>query len=530
LRTGWRATAQLPIRAERAILFNSYEFIFLFLPATLAGFFLVARAGHKLAALWLALASLFFYGWWNPKFLLLLLGSIAFNYAAGCLIARAQGTPRSRPLLIAAVSANLLVLCVFKYADFFIGTLEGVSGRAIPHAGILLPLGISFFTFTQIAFLVDVHRGLAREYNFIHYLLFVNYFPHLIAGPLLHHKQMMPQFAQESTYRISAENIAIGLTIFAIGLAKKVLLADSFGAYATPVFDAARDGMQPKLVVAWIGALAYTLQLYFDFSGYSDMAIGLSRMFGVTMPLNFASPYKAQSIIEFWRRWHMSLSQFLRDYLYVPLGGNRHGKVRRYVNLMITMLLGGLWHGASWTFVAWGGLHGLYLVVNHAWRGLRERFGAAPTSPSAGGRVAGVAVTFVAVVVAWVLFRAASFGAAQSMLAGMFGLNGIALPETLGRLLGARSEAMRAFGITFAGTLHEIQWSVSPAFCFPLLCAGLFIVWALPNTQQWIGMVRDRVSGMTWRPSALQGIMVGSLFGLSVVCLSKFSEFLYFRF
>ncbi len=435
--------------------------------------------------------------------------------------------------MIAAVAANLTILGIFKYANFFIGSLEGLSGQSIPHLGILLPLGISFFTFTQIAFLVDVHRGLAREYNFVHYLLFVNYFPHLIAGPLLHHKQMMPQFAQPSTYRLSAENIAVGLTIFTVGLAKKVLLADSFGTYATPVFDSARDGVDPKFVAAWTGALAYSLQLYFDFSGYSDMAIGLSRMFGVNMPLNFASPYKARNIIDFWRRWHMSLSQFLRDYLYVPLGGNRHGKVRRYVNLMVTMILGGLWHGASWTFVAWGALHGLYLVVNHAWHALRARLGAAAVStPSTASRIAGVALTFVAVVVAWVLFRAATFSAAQSMLAGMFGLNGFALPERFGRLPGAQSDMMQALGVSFVGSLGEIQWrpDTSLGLFFPLLALGLFIVWALPNTQEWIGMVRERSQRIVWRPSPLQGVTIGALFGLAVAGLSKFSEFLYFRF
>jgi alginate O-acetyltransferase complex protein AlgI len=496
-----------------------------------------------MAALWLACASLFFYGWWNPRFVLLLLGSVVFNYGTGYLIGRSPRTSRSKLLLTAGVAVDLVVLCVFKYANFFVDTAEGLTGGSIPHLDIVLPLGISFFTFTQIAFLVDVHRGLASEYNFIHYLLFVTYFPHLIAGPVLHHKQMMPQFGERATYSISADNVAIGMTIFTIGLAKKVLLADNFADYASPVFDAARDGLHPKLFTAWVGALAYTLQLYFDFSGYSDMAIGLSRLFGVSLPLNFASPYKAHNIIEFWRRWHMSLSQFLRDYLYFPLGGNRRGKLRRYVNLLVTMLLGGLWHGASWTFAAWGGLHGVYLVVNHAWHGLRARLGMRPEPASRTGRIAGIAITFFAVVVAWVLFRASNFESARSMLAGMFGFNGISLPEGVGRLLGAKAELLRAAGVSFTGGLADIAWrsNASSVQCFILLAGGLFAVWALPNTQQWIAAAspegiraavtsRVQTALAVWRPAPAIGLLVGSIFGLSLRCLSKFAEFLYFRF
>src|SRR4051812_29405777 len=462
-------------RQNGPMLFNSYPFIFVFLPIALAGYFWLGRSGNLAPVVWLALASLAFYSVSNWQFVGLLLASVAFNYFIGwLLIAKQLGATTRFAVLTGGVAGDLVVLGTFKYAGFVAVNLNAMLSTGFV-VNILLPVGISFYTFTQIAFLVDAYRGHVARYALPHYALFVTYFPHLIAGPILHHKDMIPQFENERSKRPDPHLMLCGVIIFAIGLFKKTCLADSIQPLVASAFG---GGAQPSFDQAWIGALAYTFQLYFDFSGYSDMAIGISLMFGIFLPLNFNSPYKATSIVEFWRRWHMTLSQFLRDYLYIPLGGNRRGRALRYLNLMITMLLGGLWHGASWTFVAWGGLHGLYLVLNHAWRGVRAHFGAAPAAPSAASRVAGVAVTFVAVVVAWVLFRAASFGAAQSMLAGMFGLNGIALPETLGRLLGTRSEAMRAFGITFAGTLHDIQWSVSPAFCFPLLCAGLFIVWA----------------------------------------------------
>ncbi|MDP3840780.1 MAG: MBOAT family O-acyltransferase, partial [Methylococcales bacterium] len=349
------------------MIFNSYVFIFAFLPVVILGFYGLGRFSHHLASLWLAAASLFFYGWWDARFVGLLLASIAFNYGAGYMIGHslADKARRAKLLLICAIVINLILLGYFKYANFFVENLNALTGSAITMAKVFLPLGISFFTFTQIAFLVDTYQGKVREYNFVHYTLFVTYFPHLIAGPVLHHKEMMPQFGKRETCRVNWDNIAIGLTIFILGLAKKVLLADSFGNYATPIFNAVSAGGHPMLFEAWFGALAYSLQLYFDFSGYSDMAIGLSLMFNVRLPINFNSPYKSLSIIEFWRCWHMTLSRFLRDYLYIPMGGSRDGKIKRYVNLLITMLLGCLWHGAGWTYVIWGGLHGVYLVINH---------------------------------------------------------------------------------------------------------------------------------------------------------------------
>lgn len=502
------------------MLFNSYSFIFLFLPVTFAGMFWLGKYSHRLAALWLGLASLTFYSVWDSRFVLLLLGSIAFNYSAGCWISRRREAGNAKLAgysLVTAITANLVLLGYFKYANFFIASVNQISGGHIPALDILLPLGISFFTFTQIAYLVDVSRGIAREYSFIHYLLFVTYFPHLIAGPVLHHKQMMPQFADPETYRINPGNIAVGLTIFVLGLAKKVLLADSLAEHATPIFNAARDGQALTLVEGWTGTLAYTLQLYFDFSAYSDMAIGLSLMFNVRLPLNFDSPYKATSIIGFWQRWHMTLSTFLRDYLYIPMGGNRKGPARRYTNLMATMLLGGLWHGAGWTFVIWGGLHGLYLMVNHGWRELKTRLGWREGGRFA--RVAAGAITFLAVAVAWVFFRADTLSAAHAMLSGMFGTNGI-MPA---------------------------KW-VPTREALKIIIPCLMLAWLFPNTRQmliaykpaWEDMVGIKTPTqtqqnrparwLTWQPTRTHAIALAILFMFCIDRLSRVSEFLYFRF
>ena len=521
------------------MLFNSYSFIFLFLPLTLWGYFSLAKYSRRLSALWLAAASLFFYGCWNPTFVVLILTSITVNYAFGWAIGHARliSLQHAKTLLIVAVVANLGMLAYFKYANFFIANANQLAGVELTVVDVILPLGISFFTFTQIAFLVDVYRGIAREYNFIHYVLFVTYFPHLIAGPVLHHKQMMPQFGHAANYRINLDNINVGLTIFVIGLAKKVLIADELALYSNPVFDGVAKGGEPMLFEAWIGALAYTLQLYFDFSGYSDMAIGLSRLFNVRLPLNFDSPYKATNIIEFWRRWHMTLSAFLRDYLYVPLGGSRKGAPRRYINLLTTMLLGGLWHGAGWTFVLWGGMHGAYLVINHGWRRLTGSNGDA-----SGWRAAvGIGLTFVAVVVAWVPFRAIDMDTALRMWRGMFGMNGISWPENAQNLLAAHVGQSGVFdGLTALS-------GVKPDHALLALFVGLTITWVLPNTQQWMRhyapswdseafkgtRAADLPPGTlrgVWRPTPGWAIATGLLFCACLMSLNKYSQFLYFQF
>lgn len=497
------------------MLFNSYEFILIYLPIVFAGFFWIARSSHRLAGLWLVVASLSFYGYWNPKFVLLLLASITFNYAIGYAIGHARNTGKTKPLFMAAIAANLGLLGYFKYTNFFISTINGISGSGFGMADVVLPLGISFFTFTQIAFLADVYRGIAREYNFIHYLLFVTYFPHLIAGPVLHHKQMMPQFAAPSTYRISSENVAAGLMFFTIGLAKKVLLADSFSEYASPVFDATKGGVQPDFIAAWTGALSYTLQLYFDFSGYSDMAIGISLLFGVKLPLNFNSPYKAHNIIEFWRRWHMTLSQFLRDYLYIPLGGNRHGPLRHHLNLMVTMLLGGLWHGANWTFVVWGGLHGLYLVLNHAIFWVWGKTGTSGVQSTQIARALGTVFTFVLVVIAWVFFRAETFESAILILSGM-----AAFSQLHNLNFGALTfDGLYGGYMIPADSLSYVLW---------MLGIGMALVWTAPNSQHLVSKIKFRSETGIF---LFIGVLFFWIFVLVAISASRgASEFIYFNF
>lgn len=516
------------------MIFNSYAFIFAFLPVVIFVFYGLGRYSHYLATFWLAVASLFFYGWWDVRFVSLLLSSIAFNYGAGYMIGHSlkHKTQRAKLLLITAIIANLTLLAYYKYANFFIDNLNYLAGTTINMAKVILPLGISFFTFTQIAFLVDTWQGKVKEYNFVHYTLFVTYFPHLIAGPVLHHKEMMPQFGKHETCRVNWEHIAVGLTIFILGLAKKVLLADGLGEYATPIFNAVSAGGHPMLFEAWFGALGYSLQLYFDFSGYSDMAIGLSLMFNVRLPINFNSPYKSLSIIEFWRCWHITLSRFLRDYLYIPLGGSRDGKIKRYVNLLITMLLGGLWHGAGWTYVIWGGLHGLYLVINHGWRALKEYLGWGESGRLA--RFGAGLLTFLAVVVGWVFFRADNFSAAIEMLNGMIGTNGCSFSKHGGD--SAFGQLMQSFGAQFKGTLTLVNLGSSTII--RLLIVGLFIVFKMPNVQQIMAnyspaLNMDTVKKPTrfaWQPSLADALIIVIIAYLVLINLHKQSTFLYFQF
>lgn len=522
------------------MLFNSHAFLFLFLPLTLLGFFALGRISMKLAAGWLAAASLFFYGWWSPAYVALLLVSILGNFFAGSAIARAQSAGnavRSRWLLRLAIIANLLLLAYYKYANFFVGNFNTLSGAGLGFAEVVLPevvlpLGISFFTFTQIAFLVDAHQGKAREYNLMHYGLFVTYFPHLIAGPILHHGEMMPQFARPEIYRPQHDLIAAGLTLFVLGLAKKVLIADGVSVYVAPVFDAPGAGVTLTLLEAWCGALAYTFQLYFDFSGYSDMAVGLSLMFGVRLPINFQSPYKAVNIIDFWRRWHMTLSRFLRDYLYVPLGGNRKSRMRRYINLLLTMLLGGLWHGAGWTFVLWGALHGIYLVINHGWRELRRRLGQDIHRATPWGRRAGCLLTFVAVVVGWVLFRAPDVATAKAILCAMAGFNGVVLPEAWLAKLGPLAGMLQSMGINFGATPALARTGV-----LNWIWVLLLLVWLAPNTQQIMAAAKPALAVLVEAPTRLQwrvslpwALLTVVLLLVVIVNLGRHSEFLYFQF
>jgi D-alanyl-lipoteichoic acid acyltransferase DltB (MBOAT superfamily) len=515
------------------MLFNSYVFILFFLPVTLFVFYWIGGRGHHRVALsWLVGASLFFYGWWNPIYLALIFFSMLFNYAVGINLSQEHNQNlRARSTLIFGVAVNLGLLGYFKYANFFVDSVNWAIGADWHFEQIVLPLAISFFTFQQIAYLVDAYRGLTREYNFLSYCLFVTFFPQLIAGPIVHHREMLPQFAMSDTYRPQAINLAIGLSIFTVGLFKKVVIADNMATYATPVFSAADAGAQLTFLSAWTGVFAYTMQLYFDFSGYSDMAIGLGRMFGIKLPLNFNSPYQATSIIDFWRRWHMTLSRFLRDYLYIPLGGSRKGPVRRQINLMITMLLGGLWHGAGWTFVVWGGLHGLYLVVNHLWRAAWR-----PPLNRWWSNLIARLLTLLAVMVAWTFFRAETFEGAIRILDAMANL-----PSFLGGKLGPLEDMLALVGIRFTGGYLALDHYLTFAW-------GIFwiaVVWLWPNTQQLMSRFEPafdehvlssqrpflaKVDKLKWQPQPSWAIPLGLLGAVSLLSLSEISEFLYFQF
>ncbi len=392
------------------MLFNSQAFILGFAPCVLGLYYAVAdrrvaRQGVLVAA------SLLFYGWWDVRFLPLLVGLTLANW----LLVRAYAAWRRDGVLVLGVGVNLAVLGVCKYADFATNTLANLLGTPPRHWGIILPLGISFFTFQKISYLMDLRRGDRHVYGLLEFAAFVTFFPALIAGPLVRHNEIIPQFAASPRRPEMWENLVRGAALFLLGLAKKVAIADTVAQVCDPVFAQVAAGLQPSLAQAWAAAGTYTLQIYFDFSGYSDMAIGLGLMFGLRLPLNFAAPYRATSIREFWRRWHITLSRFLRDYLSIPMGGNRVGEARQAGNVVATMVLAGLWHGAAWTFVAWGGLHGLGLAANHIWRRAGLRMPA----------VLGWAMLMLFVIMGWVLFRSPDFTAAGRMLAGMAGANGV---------------------------------------------------------------------------------------------------------
>lgn len=520
------------------MLFNSYIFIFAFLPMVLFGFYLIGKRGHhRVAISWLVAASLFFYGWWNPAYLGLILLSIIFNYAIGVSLSGRS----SRLTLFFGVAINLGLIGYFKYANFFVDNLNIVIDANFNLEHIILPLAISFFTFQQITYLVDAYRGLTKEYNFLHYCLFVTFFPQLIAGPIVHHKEMLPQFANDLLYKLKPSHLSIGITIFALGLFKKVVFADNIALHATPVFEAAENGVALTLFEAWGGALAYTFQLYFDFSGYSDMAIGIARMFGVILPVNFYSPYKANSIIEFWHRWHITLSRFLRDYLYFPLGGNRKGKVRRHVNLMITMLLGGLWHGAGWTFIIWGSLHGLFLSINHGWRLLANNLFGQNIYKNIINISLGRLLTFVAVVVAWVMFRSESLNGAINMYSAMFGFNGIALPIQAESALTSFSEPLKLLGVNYDGMFNNGVFGNSKDGVL-MLAGMLVIVWFAPNSLEWLNKhqpalkIQDYIKEsyliqkVSWHPNIAYALVVSIVLVVSIMFIQQESEFLYFQF
>lgn len=515
------------------MLFSTYTFLLLFLPLTLAGFFLLGRIHWRWSTSWLTACSLVFYAWWKPEadqpwtpwFLLLVIFSCAANYLCGNTIAKSSHPKKRRALVTIGVGFNLLLLIYFKYLGIFATWSHALTDwpQTIPH--LIMPLAVSFFTFLQIAFLVDVFRGDKTGYGFGDYLLFVTFFPHLIAGPIVHHRELISQFKPSIT-KLNPRYLAIGFTVLAIGLFKKVVIADSLAEVATPIFQFAASGVRALTMgEAWAGALAYTLQIYFDFSGYSDMAIGISYLFGIKLPLNFNSPYKATSIIEFWRRWHMTLSRFLRDYLYIPLGGNRYGLVRRYSNLMTTMLLGGLWHGAGISFVLWGALHGLYLCINNAWLALRHHFGWRPLP-----KILAITITFLAVVFAWVPFRSGNFELASSGNAKLAWNTSTSFYHSM-----VIPQDGPLWTPVADGNIMKAQRAIRP------LIYSLLIAFLLPNTQQFLGrfsphfrMAREpappRRRWWGWRPVPLAAAFVFILFLVVTLKMDRAGEFIYFQF
>jgi len=509
------------------MLFNSYTFIFLFVPLTLLLTALARRfAGVRGASAILVAASLFFYAYHDIRLLALIGGSIVINYLLTGLISPAEGRKRYW-LTVLGVGLNLALLGYFKYTNFFLENVSAITGADFDFKRIALPIGISFYTFQQVAYNTDTYSRKIKERDFLSYALFVAFFPQLIAGPIVHHGQIIKQFASDTFGRIRWENILIGVSIFGLGLFSKKILADSFAGYATPVFASVRDPETAmSFVTAWKGSLSYTFQIYFDFAGYSTMAVGLGRMFGVKLPVNFFSPYKSTNIIEFWRRWHITLSTFLRDYLYIAMGGNRKGKARRWFNLMATMVLGGLWHGANWNFVIWGTLHGAYLVINHAFNMFVKKVAVlAALQKTVGWKIISWFITFIAVVIAWVFFKIGT-----DMLSGSSG----SIVDGTGTMLSAMFGAggFSTFGADIAA-LDLKFWL--------FLISGFAIALGMPNMAQIFGNVRatyeehgpSKAFGLitvSYRPNLIWTAIMAIIAAIAVFYLSPTTEFLYWAF
>jgi alginate O-acetyltransferase complex protein AlgI len=523
------------------MLFNSYEFIFVFLPIVVIVFFVLGKASRVWALRWVIATSLFFYGWWRPMNVLIIAPSVLINFVLARLLQRLckqENQRAAQAVLALGILFNVAFLGYFKYSNFLVGTINDIVGTQMFLARIILPLGISFITFQKIAFLIDVHAGRIESFTLQDYCLFVLFFPQLIAGPIVHYREMMPQFHRLSC-RFDKDNVSVGLTLFAFGLFKKVFLADSLAKFVTPIYERAASGSSMALVPAWIAAVGFALQIYFDFSGYTDMALGIARLFGVRLPANFNSPLRASSIIDFWLRWHITLTRFLTAYIYNPLAlwltrrraaRGRLGLARRnkgfgaFIELLmfptlLTMLVSGAWHGAGYTFLVWGLLHGFFLTVNHASRLLGPKLLRDKSRYEQIMQPAGFVITFVSVVASMIIFRSVDLKTAGHLLEGMFGLHGLGLAGLRG-----------SFSI---GLRDMMLW----------LGASAFIALGCPNTLQmlsryepalgWKPSLQNGASFQTrvlWRPSLAWAVAVSTIVVIGMLNLGGRSEFLYWQF
>jgi alginate O-acetyltransferase complex protein AlgI len=499
---------------DSGMLFSSYVFILLFLPVVLLGFAACQNLGKRASSLWLVAASFFFYGYWDVRYVGLIVTSILVNHWLGTYLTRHRESPWRTPCLFAGLAFNLGLLGYFKYANFFVDTVSQLTGFEWSIQKIILPLGISFFTFQKVAYIVDAWKGKCREYDLDEYALFVMFFPQLIAGPIVQHHDLLGQLEKKTHLTLNRQDFSVGLTLFTFGLFKKVIIADLVSQWVSPVFDHADPGSISTLD-AWLGTIAYTLQLYFDFSGYSDMGIGLGRMFSLKLPVNFNSPYKALSIADFWRRWHITLGAFLRNYIYFPLGGSRCGAVRRSLNLMATMLLGGLWHGANWTYILWGVMQGTYLCVNHSWTTFRKSRGWTWTDGVV-WKGAAWCLTILAVMFGWVMFRAPSIGSGGAIWSALCGFGGGASPLVQVEEI-IRTLALVSIVALFLPNSQQLLARYEP-------CSD----WEeAKETTPSLGPIWRRFE---WRPTPLRGAIVTGLLFLAMAFMTRTQEFLYFQF
>ncbi|KPK50217.1 MAG: hypothetical protein AMJ63_15160 [Myxococcales bacterium SG8_38_1] len=543
------------------MLFNSYEFIFVFLPLALAVFFVLGTVSRRWALSSIIVASIAFYTWWRPLNLLIMVPALLINFALARALLRFVGKKQkrrvSRAVLIGGIAFNVAFLGYFKYANFAATVAHDVFGRDLVLTEIVLPLGISFITFQMLAFLIDVHGGRIESFTLRDFFLFAMFFPQLIAGPIVHYREMMPQFHRASC-RSDKEDISVGLTLFAFGLFKKVALADSIGPLISPIYDQAASGASISLLTSWMAAVGFTMQIYFDFSGYSDMALGIARFFGIRLPKNFYSPLRASSIIDFWLRWHITLTRFLTAYIYNPLAlwltrrrlakrksvyGGRSTTLGAFLELLMfptvfTMLISGVWHGAGYTFIVWGLLHGVYLTINHGWRQVGPGLFKDKQSYARVMEPVGLVLTFVGVAASMIIFRAATMGSAVNLLKGMIGVNGVALPRAVFDRLGPLTGWLGEVGVA-----RGLEPGIEVNLIVPWIVLLTFIALALPNTLQILaphepalgvkppsGMTGFRGRLMTWSASPAWAILLSLIAAVGVFQLGGQSEFLYWQF